>query len=563
MLQNILEKYYNFPQWVKDCPRFMKLQVHDAWLDGTFYDKIPTPYSQHTGGNGKDIKMFDRRPAVQHNLPKLMANLSARKLFGGRHAPRLRHQNEKFKLAVQAYIEELHLTSRMLEVVKRGSVGSILVLFQLRKLDGRVQTLIEVTKARNVTPKFDAFQELTSLRIHYPTGGRSFKDQGFTTDCEGRLLQNNEKYWFVRDLNKNEDCVYHAIPESMWDPVNGDDQRYMKEAVKVANPLGFLPAVWIQNLPGGEHPDGDCTFASALNNFIEYDYMYSQLGNGLFYHASPTLVVKGGLVQDTNELDDGPQRPVNKDPAYILQLPADEKDAVGGTMSGHDAKLLDTNAQGLTTGIDFCAKLKHASLEQTSMARKDLESISGSMSGKAMELIDQEFLDLIQELRVQYCEYGFLPLLKKLCKAAKMMGHPLLMDYSDTDIDGLSLQYPAAYTPDPQEFLYLVQALALATGLGQKNPEGGVNGAAAPVAPHEGLLTIEEASLYLKTQMDFYMVSEDVPVITETDPVGRIDEPEAPKPDDTIGEGESNIDVTEQYPKGNTPTSVRVKDIPF
>jgi hypothetical protein len=566
MLKNILDKYWQFNEWERLKPRFMRLRYLDAWLDGKFYDCIPTSFDYEGEGNNY-VKIHDRRPAIQHNLPKMIANVCSRKLFGGRHAPRLQHRKDNVRLAVQAFIQELQLTSRMAEVIKRGSVGSVLVLFQLREIENKIQTLIEVVKSRLVTPRFDAFGELKQVRLHYPTSATAFREIGLNVDCENKQLKDNERYWFIREIDQNYDCIYHPILEQKWNPVNGDNERYMKKAIEVPNPLSFLPAVWFKNQPGGEHPEGECTFESALNNFIEYDYNYSQTGRGLFYHAAPQLCIKGELQNEGNEDEDDTSPfhpPPTAGPAHIIRLKGDEKDTIGGTVSGSDAFLIDTHAEGLKTSLEFTQKLKHASLEQTSVARKDMESISGTMSGKAMELIDQEFLDLIQELRIQYCEFGYLPLLKKLCKAARIMKHPLLNNVSEVDIDGLTLQYPAMYTPDPQEFLYIVQALTLATGLGQKNPEGGVNGAAIPAKPHESLMSIKDANAYLKTIMDFYVDSEDVPVIPETDPPKTENEAELPEVEPELANSSSTGgDVQSSYPKEGKTGHINVMDIPF
>jgi hypothetical protein len=570
MLQKILQKYYQFQPWQEACKRFKKLQYLDAWLDGEFYSAIPTSFADEEDGSGRYISIHDRRPAVQHNLPGHIADLCARKLFGGRHAPRIRHKDNKKRLAVQAFIEETGLISKMMETVKRGSVGSVLVMFRMRKVKGqdKPQSVVEITKARVVTPVFDSYNQLEEVRIHYPIPGWQVPSF-FEVDAEGKPIKSSNKYWFIRHVNDKEDCLYYPIIEQKWNPVEGYSNpkmtQFLKEGAKANNPLGFLPAVWIQNQTGGEFPDGKSTFESALNNFIEYDYMSSQTGRGLFYHASPQLVIKGNI-KGSDDDPDATQRSKGQitGPAHTLMLEADEKNGVGGDLSGHDAKLLDTNAQGLSTAIDFASKLKHTSLEQVSAVRKDLESIEGSMSGKAMELIDQDFLDLIEELRVQYCDKGYLCLLKKMLKAAKIMGHPLLEGISEKDIDGLSLQYPPYSTPEPQEFLFIVQALTAATGQADKPAAGGADGA-APAGPKvKPLLTPEEATYYLKTVMDFFMDSEDQPTINETEEDEKETEEEPlPQPgsaDPANGE-EAGPDVLDEYPKSNT--YVPIIDVPF
>ena len=578
MLRRILERYYQFARWEKQKPRFARLRYLEDWLNGEFYECIPTAFSDEEDG-GRLISIMDRRPSVQHNLPQHVADICARKLFGGRHAPRLKHEDPKVRLAIQAFCEELQLIEKMMEIVKRGSVGSVLVLFQFKKEGDKIQSLLEIISPRVVTPVFDQFQELIEARIHYVLSGLDIRMAGFTVDDKGRPINKDQKYWFVRHVNVIEDCIYHPIREQEWNPTEGyvpgtKMYDHLRPLIQAPNPLEFVPAIWIKNLSGGKYPDGKSTFESALNNFIQYDYMDSQMGRGLFYHAAPTMVIKGQIGYSPDQTDIPDEHSAKGQglligPVHAIQLPPDMHDSVGGSTTGHDAKLLDTNAQGISTGVEYGGKLKHTSFEQISVARKDLESISGTMSGKAMELIDQDFLDLIEELRIQYGDNGYLKLLKRLAKAAKFVGHPLVAGLSELQIDGLCLQYPAHYTPDMQEFLYLVQALTLATGQGQKNPEGGVKPAdgapAAPAAPPvKPLLTPEEATEYLKIMMDWTIESEDRPVIAEADETSKDPTPPMPSPDESsppAGEDEP-MDIFSQHPVASE-TKVPVIKIPY
>ena len=64
------------------------------------------------------------------------------------------------------------------------------------------------------------------------------------------------------------------------------------EGRSVLHGLGFVPVVWIKNLPGGVGPDGACTFRAAVETGIEIDYQLSQAGRGLKYSSDPTLLIK-------------------------------------------------------------------------------------------------------------------------------------------------------------------------------------------------------------------------------------------------------------------------------
>ena len=69
------------------------------------------------------------------------------------------------------------------------------------------------------------------------------------------------------------------------------------EARTVHHGLGFVPLVWVRNLPGpsatGDANDGACTFRAAIETQIEIDYQLSQAGRGLKYSSDPTLAHQG------------------------------------------------------------------------------------------------------------------------------------------------------------------------------------------------------------------------------------------------------------------------------
>ena len=75
------------------------------------------------------------------------------------------------------------------------------------------------------------------------------------------------------------------------------------EAHSVVHNLGFVPVVWIRNLPGlsstGDPADGACTFRAAIETQIEIDYQLSQAGRGLKDSSDPTLLIKEPATTDS------------------------------------------------------------------------------------------------------------------------------------------------------------------------------------------------------------------------------------------------------------------------
>lgn len=550
MLDYIIANYYQntIPAWMKGS-RLETLMIRDKWLETKFYDPIPLSFNQEKTGN-KYNSIYDRQPSIQGNYPRAIAGLTSRKLFAGRHRPRLKHKDKEFLLKVQALVEELKMPLRMLEAIKRGSVGSVLVLFKFLSVPVRdltpeeidagmssddiektVKGIVEVKQTQYCTPTFNQFEELTAVLEHYLVPGYEMLSRGLTTDREGQRINAHNKYWYVKMYDTKMECIYFPLKEHDWNPIDGglysDNGKDPLVAYPIVNDknenvnplyhnLGFVQGIWIKNLTGGTHPEGESTWDTALNNFVAMDYAKSQNDRGLKYGSAPQLAIKGDL---RDEVETGEEANVYRDSSFAIRLAADTKTMGQEESTGHDAFLLETNGTAAKASDDFTRGIKQTSFEQANVARKDMESIKGSISGKVIELIDEDFLDLLEELRLIYIEYGFLPFMKKVCKAAEIAGHALATGFKDIVIDGLTVECPPFYVPDAQEIQFLVSAMVQATET-QKPGGKGADGAQTmlTVTP---LIEPEIAAQFLAKQLDLFEQSDDRPVLpgtqTETD----------------------------------------------
>jgi hypothetical protein len=529
----IVENYYSnkIQPWMEGT-RFEKLYLLDRWLDCNFYDEMPLYFNQEkTGGSYNPI--HSRQPSVQLNFPNFIADLTACKLFAGRHVPRLKHKDENFLLNVQALVEELRLPIKMMEAIKRGSVGSTLILFKILKSNDTVRGVVNVKQTQYCTPVFNEFEDLIGVMEHYLCMGAALlsnQPEPLTRDRDGDPIRSDSKYWYVKIIDTKGECIYFPLKEHSWNPVNAGRYRdaetalvpYPMENNPFIHDLGFVQGVWIKNLTGGSHPEGKSTWEPALNNFIELDYLESQTGRGLKYSAAPQLVIKGDF---RAEVEGDEMKSPPRDAGYLLRLAADTKDQMGTDSSGHDAKLLETNGNASKAAEDYVNSLKHKTFEGLRTARKDLESIKGTMTGKVIELIDEDFLDLLQEIRLTYCTYGYLPLVKKICKAASKSGHPLMVGVSDTLIDGLVIDFPPAYLPDGQEIQFIISALVEATATQEDGPPG-PDGKKTMVAK-EPLIDPDLARPWLAKLLDLNEESLDRPQLPETE----VDTTTSPQPE--------------------------------
>jgi hypothetical protein len=496
-----------YPHWVRLDPRYKKLDLYDRLLDGTFYDDLPYAFYDEQQQNGEPVPPEQRRPSAQYRLPRMVARWSARKLFAGRHAPRIWHKDKAVRRRVTKIAQAARLCEKMLEAVMLGSVGSVCVTFRITKVgDDPVGIVLSVWRAKYCYPTFTSDGDLDRLRICYLTSGANLK----ALDAPG--VDVRETYWFIRDYDAEQEVTYAPVLKDDWNPIEGfsDEGRRLTPWPEEVydHDLGKVPGQWFVNLSGGAAPDGTCTWEDAIPNSIEIDYTLSQIGRGTRYNCSPQPVIKGEIVNSDGTIDRGP--------THYIHLAGDRKDADGNVLGGASASLLEMSGAGIKVALDLIHSLRNMALEQISASRKDPEKIKGQLSGRAMEFMEEDSDDLAMELRSQYGEHGMLPLLRKIVQAVD----------PQMDADGLALQWPRLNQPTPDEIAVLIPALALAIDpLGaakQKIPAPKLNASddakpAQPSIPPEmptpdpafSLLTPEEARTYLKTLMDMAMLDLD------------------------------------------------------
>ena len=154
----------------------------------------------------------------------------------------------------------------------------------------------------------------------------------------------------------------------------------------VRHGLGFVPLVWIRNLPGGVAPDGACTFRSAVETGIEIDYQLSQAGRGLKYSSDPTLLIK--------------------EPAGLEgELVRGAGNALVVSEKG-DARLLEIGGTAAGAVLDYVRVLRDLALEGVHGNRADPSRLGAPQSGRALELMNQGLVWLADNLRVSYGEGG-------------------------------------------------------------------------------------------------------------------------------------------------------------
>jgi hypothetical protein len=395
--------------------RARRLEILTRVLEGRLYDVLPYEFHEERGLGGEYIPLRRRRPSVRYPLAKIVVDDSLSLVFGEGHFPTIECDDARARAVLNDIAREGGLNQTMLEAALRGSVGSVAVL--LRVLGGRV--FFKVLPSLYLAPAWrpDAPDQLQSVTEAYKVPGATLAAQGY--DIEDPLSE----FWFQRQWDDSAETWF--VPSKVTDgrPTEIDETRSVQHA------LGFVPIVWIRNLPGGDDIDGACTFRAAIETQIEIDYQLSQAGRGLKYSSDPTLLIR---------------EPAGVDGEMVRGA----GNALVVSEKG-DAKLLEIGGTAANAVIDYVRFLRELALEGVHGNRASADRLSAPQSGRALELMNQGLIWLADNLRVSYG--GALLSLARMIVLASAVYALRVNGEAVEPLDAaarLSLRWPRWYPPD-------------------------------------------------------------------------------------------------------------------
>ncbi|HTJ88893.1 MAG TPA: phage portal protein [Acidocella sp.] len=396
--------------------------------DGQQYDHIPIPFSCERTPGGAYIKLCDRRPSVRTGLCRTVVDDAVSLLFSEARFPAIHSKNEKLRGAAQALVRESALCELMNEAAVKGSIGSVSIL--MRVLGGRV--FFEVMDSTYLTPIWNPQAPDTLLRVT-----ERYKVKGAELAALGYEVDEAETYWFQRIWDTSTEMWFWPI--SLVEAADGK-KAALDDGRTVVHGLGFVPMVWIRNLPGGDKIDGVCTFEAAISTVMEMDYQFSQAGRGLKYAADPTLLIKEPAAAEGDTLIRSASE----------ALVVSEKG---------DAKLLEISGTAAAAVIEYVRQCREIALESMHGNRTNVDKLNGAQSGRAFEMMNQGLIWLADKLRISYGQRGILCLVKMVFAAARqreirVAGAPL----AAFDTSDLSLIWPRYFPPTYNEKFQEAQA---------------------------------------------------------------------------------------------------------
>ena len=431
-----------------DAARVKRLSALMAVLNNRQYDHIPFAFSEEREqeGRGSYIPLDKRRPSARTGLCRIVVEDAASLLFSEGHWPicdvpaatQTRPGAEptepaepaakppnRAKDAIADIVKTCLLNHTMITAATRGSVGSILLF--VRTVNGR--PFVKVMDTRYLTPEFDndAPNTLVKVTEKYKIKAKALRSLGYDI---AKDEADDKEYWFQRTWDIAEELWY--VP---WPVKNIDGKEVVPQIDRAKTPLphylGYVPMIWIKNLPGldDDDPDGACTFENAIDTVIEADYLISQAGRGLKYASDPKLAIMADI---------------------------DEKKTTGGSAEAliigtdGDAKMLEINGTAATAVGEHTDTLRRMALEIMHGNRSDPDKLSSAQSGRAMELLHLGLIWLADRMRITYGEGGLLTLYRMLCQMSCDLDTGLVIGhntYRKLDGSGLVLKWPSWFAP--------------------------------------------------------------------------------------------------------------------
>ena len=423
-------------------PRTARLNLYKLVQDGALYDVLPYDFHDERTSSGEYIPLRQRRPSVRYPLARIVVDDSISLVFSNEHFPTIDTDDSELRSIFADITAETHLNAVMQEAALRGAIGSVAVW--LRVLSGRI--FLKVLETLYLTPVWNpmAPDTLQSVTEKYKVQGSVLADMGYA------ITDRQTTYWFQRIWDVERETWFIPWPPTSAHPPEIDEARSTNHG------LGFVPIVWIRNLPGGpdgaDGIDGACTFKPAIDTAIEIDYQLSQAGRGLKYSSDPTLLIREPA-GDTSSLVRG-----------------------GGNalvVSEHgDARMLEINGTAASAVIEYVRTLRELALEGVHGNRASADRLTAAQSGRALEMMNQGLIFLADNLRVSYGA-AILQIFRMIIEAS----HRYDLTTHHEPIAALNrsarlrLQWPRYYAPDAQDRSLDAQSLATLTQSGLLSPE--------------------------------------------------------------------------------------------
>ncbi len=413
--------------------RKQQLDTYDRYYEGTQYDDKQD--WEEALKSDTYVPIRDRKPRIMYNIAKVLVDKVTAKLCGQKTFPKFIIEEDPDDTEFfNTIIKASNLRRNLLEPVRRALLsGSSFVRFFL--VNGNLE--LEYSLGKYCYPKFDAIGELDSIEIKYV-----YEDwDDLEANGEPKLK------WYRLYMDKMSD-VLSDNPEF----ISGTEPKFTDVETNQHN-LGWVQGEWLPTAKNKFDPDGPSMIGDILGFIDDLNYSLSQSSQAIAYNQEPQLGVTGIDEEELDTLIRSSQKAWN--------LGKEGK-----------AEFIESALEGVKQATDSRGDNRNRMLEVVRIVIMDPEKIAGSaQSGKAMEILNEPLVELLDELRTTF-EPRFKNLILKMsltCLVMNARGEQTMIEtppgYMPNSMD-LTAQWPAIFPPTLADIAVMVTA-GCAAAMGQ------------------------------------------------------------------------------------------------
>jgi hypothetical protein len=334
-----------------------------------------------------------RKPTVPYPLPKLIVDKFTGLLFSEQRHPKICVNGDP---DTEDWIGQIAKEGRLWAnmILARsygGSMGSVAVGFEFK--DGKPR--FEIHNPIWCKPEFyDTVSfEIKKFEKRYYYGEEELD--------EATGIIKTVNYWYRRIIDNKKDVTWRKVSVGEGDE---PDWASIAPTETVEHGLGFVPVVWIQNLPVQDDIDGDSDCIGIYETVDAMNALRAQSHKGILANCDPTVVI-------TTSEQALPE--IRKGSDSALKLPP------GGT-----AGYMEMTGGGIKAAEEEWAAYRQSALEiaQCVLENPDQAQKTATEINRTYESMHAK----ADVLREQYGEKGVKPLLEKTIRAARKLNEPRL-----------------------------------------------------------------------------------------------------------------------------------------
>lgn len=373
----------------------------------------PNQLPQGFTEEGASTPLDQRIPTAPVGLVRTIINRFTGLLFSTGRSPQISvpadPDTEDF---LKAVVDETGFWGKMVHARNLGgAMGAVAIGFKI--VDGNI--VVEVVDPRYCTVEYmDHDQrELKYIQIQY-------KYQKNVTDAPQHMRAENPKgeadeeeiedfsrshsrkwYWYRRVVTRSVDTVWEDVPCTDKEP-----EWHKLPRKRRPHGLGFVPFVYVANIPNGEGVDGDPDCLGVYGLSTAVDALIAQAHYGTISNSDPTLSI-------TTPDPEGVPPTIRKGTDNALIMSA-----------GSSASYLELGGQSLRSAMDMAKELEDRAYRLAQCVPESaMLNNQGDKTATEIERTFSAMLEKADMLRVQYGQ-AIIRLMQKLLRAVRKLREP-------------------------------------------------------------------------------------------------------------------------------------------